>query len=87
VAPIAITETELLDALAAAAPSKGPSNALTLKELARQTRLDERKVRVALEQFAAEGRLQRHKIQRERLNGTPMTYVGFTIAPAKKGKR
>lgn len=80
-----ITEAELLDALAAAVP-KGPQNALTLKELSQRTRLDERKVRVALQQFAAAGRLQRHKIQRERLNGTPMTYIGFTILPAKKRK-
>lgn len=83
-AAIAITESELLDALAAAVPSKGPDDAKTLKEIAQASGLDERKVRVALQQLQAQGRLQTHRIQRERLNGHPMTYVGFTILPQQR---
>lgn len=85
-APIAITESELLDALALAVPSKGPDAAKTLKEIAQASGLDERKVRTALQQLQAQGRLQTHKIRRARLNGYSMTYTGFTILPAK-GKK
>jgi hypothetical protein len=81
---IAITEGELLDALAHAMPGKGPDDAKTLREIAQASGLDERKVRTALQQLQVQGRLQTHKIQRARLNGHPMTYTGFTILPAKK---
>lgn len=86
-ASVNITQSELLAELAAAAPGKGPTDALTLVEMATATGRDQRKIRMALMKLDAEGRLLRHQISRTRLNGTPMTYVGFTILPAKKGKR
>lgn len=81
---IAITESELIEALSAAAPGRGPKEARTLAELAMDTGLDVRKVRGALLFLKSQGRLATHRIQRERLNGTPMTHVGFTILPAQR---
>lgn len=81
---LAITESELIEALSAAAPGRGPSEARTLSELAMETGIDQRKIRSALLFLKGQGRLARHRIQRERLNGTPMTYVGFTILPAQR---
>jgi transcription initiation factor IIE alpha subunit len=84
VASIVITESEILDALAAAAPGRGPKEARTILEMEEETGIDARKIRRALRLLKANNRLATHRIQRERLNGTSMTYVGFTVLPPQR---
>lgn len=77
-----ISQAELLEALAVA--QKGPKEARTMAELARDYGVDIRLVRRALSALHEQGRLERHRITRERLNGTALTLVGFTVRPRPK---
>lgn len=78
-----ITQNELLDALAAASP-QSPADALTAHELADKTGVGYIRTKAALKQFAAEGRLQVHRVMRQRLDGIITPVPGYTILPAKK---
>lgn len=87
-APIAITESELLDALAASAHEAGPEHARTIRELSAATNIVERRVRNALRVLQAAGRLQVHRVTRTALDGRAATVPAYTILPAAKaGKR
>lgn len=83
-ARVVISEADILDALAAAAPGDGPKEARTLRELARDQRISERRVREALRVLQQQGRLKPHKVNRPRLDGSPFTCTAFTITPKKR---
>ena len=81
-----ITESELLDALAASVSGRGPEEAKTVLEIAAATGITEKRVRRALGWWKARGRLAVHRVLRPRLDDTLVPVSAFTILPAKKGK-
>lgn len=85
--PIAITETELLNALADAFSDAGPSEAQTAAELVRATGLSVQRVRAALRAAQRQGRLVVHRVRRTALDGRPMLVPGYTLAPARATRR
>lgn len=85
---LAITQTEILEALAAAAAGDAPNEARTLQELAESTGVTSLKVRRALLEYQKQGRLANHRVQRLAIDGTQRWVAAYTILPAKKsGKR
>lgn len=85
---VSITEAELYAALAAAAPGRGPSEAKTVMEIADEIGQNERTVRRSLSKLKAAGRLVRHAIKREGLDGRTCSVSGYTIVPLPaKAKR
>lgn len=83
-APIVITEAEILDALAAAAKGTGPKSAKTIAEMADDTRRSLPKVRTALARLKRDGRLVVHQVIREGLDGRQCRVSAYTILPKKK---
>lgn len=83
-AVLAITEQEILDALAASLRGSGPAEAKTVLEIAAQTGISEKRARTALQRLKAQGRLQVHRVLRPRLDDTMFPTSAYTILPAKK---
>jgi len=79
--PIAITESELLSALAAALSDAGPSEARTVAELAGTQGLTVERVRKALRIAARQGRLVVHRVRRTAIDGRSMLVPGYTLTP------
>ncbi len=85
-----ITQAELLDALAAATPGKGPDDARTTSELLDEARASGANVGRdalldALHAIRKEGRLVVHSVVRESLLGKPTRVPAYTIL-AKKAR-
>lgn len=78
---IQITETELLDALAAAQASDSPDDARTTEEMAADANLAVRHVRAALKVLQRQGRLRTHRVRRVALDGRNALVAGYTILP------
>jgi DNA-binding Lrp family transcriptional regulator len=78
-----ITEAELLNALAAAAPGKAPREAKTLTELSEETEVSPLKVQRALKEYQKQGRLVAHRVQRMAIDGTQRQVPAYTILPKK----
>lgn len=81
-----ITETELLDALAASV-AVTPDEARTADELVKHTGMTIGKVRKALQLYAEQGRLQVHQKLKPGIDGRQVSRPAYTILPAKKGGR
>lgn len=86
-ANLAITQTEILEALAAIGPGNGPEEAKTVAELCEITGTTEPTIRKALLLFRKGGRLGVHRVLRQALDGSMRPVPGYTILPAKKGRR
>lgn len=84
---IRVTEADLLDALAAASKGTAPSDARTAQEMADAAGITAPRVRKALRQLQAQGRLATHHVRRLDLSGRPQTLPGYTILPVKKARR
>ena len=82
-----ITEVELLEALAAAVPGNGPTEARTVQEMAVDNGFTMPRVRRALAQFDRAGRLQVHHVVRRRIDGRPQIVPAYTIASPPSSKR
>jgi hypothetical protein len=82
----AISESELLDALAAATREDAPEHARTANELAAESGICIKRVRAALAVVKAQGRLNIYTVSREALDGRLSRVAGYTITPAKKGR-
>jgi hypothetical protein len=79
-----ITQTEILDALALAAPGNASKDARTVKELSEETGMRRQQVCEALARLKLDGRLKLHRVQRERIDGFSRHVPAYTILPAKK---
>lgn len=79
-----ISESELLDALAAAAVGSSPEEAKTAGELAEAFGLSHPAARKALAVLKKQGRLQVHTVSREGIDGRLSRIAGYTIAPKRK---
>lgn len=77
-----ITESELLDALAAAMPESEP-DAMTVPELAVAHGVAEKRLRAALKVLATAGRLRHHRVMRPTLDGRHAPVPAYTILPAR----
>lgn len=76
-----ITQTELLDALAAACASDAPEDARTAQEMADELGLAVPRVRKALKALQRVGRLGMHTVRRTDLSGRPQSLPAYTIRP------
>ncbi len=83
---IVITEAELLDALAAAQPGKGPANALTVSEMQRAmtVRIGSERIHKALRELQSQGRLLVHRVSRMRLDGQMGPVPAYEVLPPMK---
>lgn len=79
-ASIAITQAELLDALAKAAQGNAPEDAKTVHELTTPA-ISVRRVRESLRILQAQGRLQVHRVTRTALDGRAALVPAYTILP------
>lgn len=77
-----VTESDLLDALAAAASGDGPDDARTAQEMADDAGISVPRVRRALQQLARAGRLESHRVRRPDLSGRVQLLPAYTIRPA-----
>ena len=80
----AITEQEILEALAASAAGSAPSEAKTMNELADDAGVTPLKVQRALKHYQKQGRLAAHRVQRAAIDGTLRWVPAYTILPAKR---
>jgi len=78
---IAITEAELLEAIAAAGVGKGPDEARTVVELCDATGTSENRVRKGLMVMKKAGRLHVHHVEREALDGRMSKVAAYTVTP------
>lgn len=78
---LAITEAELLDALAAARPTATESDAQTVEEMRSTLHVSEKTVRRALAEMKRQGRLRVHRVYREGLDGRNCFVSAYTILP------
>lgn len=85
-AGLAITEAELLDALAASNCGEGPDGARTSQEMARDTQLPLSQVQKALRLLHANGQLVPHRVTRVGIDGRAARVPAYTILPPKKGR-
>jgi hypothetical protein len=76
-----ISEAELLEALASSLHSKGPDEAETALGISDRTGFSYKAVRKALAILAGQGRLRRHTILKETLDGRTTPVIGFTVVP------
>jgi hypothetical protein len=82
-----ITESELLDALAAATKSEAPEDAMTVKQLAVAGKVPTSRIVKTLHALHAEGRLIPHRVPYVGIDGRNTTVPAYTILPAKKARR
>jgi len=78
---LTITESELLDALAASQHSTAPEDARTVEQLRVVTGWGDGKMRRMLKQIQAEGRLTVHQVTRPGLDGRMYARPAYTITP------
>lgn len=83
---VVITESEILDALAAATAG-GPAEARTGPELQREFGIGEKRLRNALRLFNEAGRLEVHRVARMSLAGAQVLVPAYTIKPAPKASK
>lgn len=85
-ARIEITENELLDAIAAAAPlgRKGPADARTAQEISASAGMSIWAVRKALAVLQRAGRLTVHQVNRPCIAGVNRAVPAYTITSVKK---
>jgi hypothetical protein len=83
-AAIAITEDEVLEALAIAAPGRAPENARTTEELALAAGVSHDVVNSRIRALSREGRVMVHTVYRENVVGKRIQKPAYTILPAKK---
>jgi hypothetical protein len=83
-APIEITESEILAAIAAEARGNGPKEAKTGPEIRDALSIGEKRFRRAFRQLKREGRLVVHQVMRESIDGRPVMVPAYTITPAKR---
>lgn len=78
---MAITEAELLEALASSTKLTGDGQ--TMKEIVRATGLKEPRIRKALLACHEQGRLIVHRVMRSRLDGAASVVPAYVVLPAK----
>jgi DNA-binding transcriptional regulator PaaX len=78
---IAISESELLEAIATAGVGAGPEEARTVAELCDTIGTGHLRVRKGLHLLKKAGRLQVHRVLREGLDGRLSTVAAYTISP------
>lgn len=81
---VAITEAELLDAIAEKAGKQGPDEARTVQELCEATGMKHVRVLAALKVFGKQGRLIVHRVHRAAIDGTLRPVPAYTVAPKKR---
>lgn len=79
---VRITEGEILDALVRA--SADHPDAMTGPEMERATGISTKRLRAALKAFAAEGRLQVHRVIRTNIVGQQVPVPAYTILPKRE---
>lgn len=83
-AAVTVTQAELLDALAEAMQGAAPSDAMTVGEMASAKGIHAGRIRKALQQLKADGRLVVHRVTRLDIGDRPQQVMAYTILPAKK---
>lgn len=83
-ATLAITEAELLDELALAAPGKAPANARTTMELAQMAGLSHDAIQERIKRLHALGRVVVHTVYRPNVTGKMVQKPAYTFLKAKK---
>lgn len=78
-----ISEAELLDALALAAPGQAPENARTCAELAALAGLGDNAIQERIRKLHAQGRVVVHKVYRPNVAGVMVQKPAYTFLPAK----
>lgn len=81
-AAIAITEAELLAALADAARGTEPEDAKTTAEMAESAGIAPKRVLAALKVLHRAGRLQAHRVVRVGIDGRAAKVSAYTVLPA-----
>jgi predicted transcriptional regulator len=84
---ITITESDILEALAASVAGNDPKGAKTTREIAADSGLRENRVRNALHVFQSQGRLQVHQVMRPSLDGKLKPCAAYTVLPKAKAKK
>ena len=82
---IRITESELIDALAAAASGDAPEEAKTAQELATETGVVLSTTQKALRALFQQGRLQTYRVRRIGMDGRNTLVPAYTITPHPQG--
>ena len=85
-ARIVITQSDLLDALAAASTGSAPEDARTLTELAAEAGISKERARKGLHALQLQRRLVVHRVPRLDLAGRAALLPAYTILPAKKAR-
>lgn len=85
-APLIITQAEILEALAKAA-SDAPEGAATVAELAEASGVGVQRVRKALKSIQAQGRLRIDRQPRQTLDGRTVLAAVYSVIPAPPTKR
>lgn len=85
-ASIQITESEILDALAASSATPAPKEYRTLTEIVKATKgvVGERTVRKALQQYHADGRLVTMRVAHQGIDGRRSSIPAYAILPVKQ---
>lgn len=83
---IAITQNELLEAVAASITT-GPEDARTIQEIMQETGLSRERVRQALMQYNREGRLQSHPVVRRAIDGHFRKVPGYIVTSPVSDQR
>lgn len=78
---VSITESELMEALAAATRGSQPDDARTMLELRAISGVSEKRVRATLVELNAAGRLRVHRVRRTALDGRSAIVPAYTILP------
>lgn len=88
-AVVSVTESELLEAVRAAAiPAEPPPGAMTVRELQTALGLSRSKIQQALAALRLDGRLTKHVVRRQDATGRFQLVAAYTIGPPKaKPKR
>lgn len=85
-APIVITESEVLDAIAHASRGSAPADARTVDELVQATGRPVSAIRRGLKALHLQGRLGIHQVDRTRIDGRRCLSPAYTVLPAKRRK-
>ena len=81
-APVKITQQELLDALATA--NVAPSEARTVAELVTLIGWPALRIREAIGKLAMQDRISVHQVKRMRISGLSCSVPAYAILPAKR---
>jgi prolyl-tRNA editing enzyme YbaK/EbsC (Cys-tRNA(Pro) deacylase) len=86
-ARVAVTEAELVAALAEAIRSEAPEDARTVQQLALAAGVPTSRVIKTLNLLHADGRVVAHRVPHVAIDGRRTTVPAYTILPPPKGKR